>query len=345
MAIIEDTAKLEKLDAVICEEEKAIEKCYTELGKAYFEKYGENCEGSFQAYTASIKGAKAKIEDCKAQIKELKGIIACPKCGKDVNKTDTFCVGCGTRIAPEPVAVAPAPVQTNKCAACGAVLDADSVFCTNCGTKVEAAAFVATPAVEDTTPKCAACGAALDADTVFCTNCGTKVEATPVVEKKVAEVQAPVKEEVVPAEDATPKCAVCGAVLDDGSVFCTMCGTKVTAPAAEVKEEVAPVEDTTPKCVVCGAVLDDGSVFCTMCGTKVTAVAEEKAAPVPVKEEVVVPAPTAVPAEEVFTPDEFIEETVAAPVTAEAPANNFCANCGKKLEADAKFCIYCGSKL
>ena len=327
MAIIEDTSKIENLNNLICEEEKELGKCYAILGKAYFEKYGENPDSDFVGFAADIKNINAKIDDYNAQIKELKGIISCPGCGADVYKTDTFCVGCGTRIAaPEPVeVVAPAPaLQENKCAVCGAPLDDDSVFCTMCGTKVVAATPVveAEPVVQMPAHSCAVCGAPLDDDSVFCTMCGAKVEPSAPVAEPVEIL--PEAEEVAPVavEVTTPKCAVCGASLDDDSVFCTICGTKVEVPAVIVEETVAaPVAEPAV------TVAPDEEIFVP-------------SAPVTPAEEIFVPTSPVKPAQEVFVPT----EPVASASVEQAPAKRFCMNCGKEVAPVAKFCIYCGSK-
>ena len=373
MAIIEDTAKLQSLEERICEVEKELEKFYTDLGKAYFAKYAENLDPDFQSYAADINKANAEINGCNAQIKELKGIIACPGCGVDVNKTDMFCESCGARIAaPEPEVVAEPAVQVNTCTVCGEVLEEGSVFCTNCGTKVVAPVTEVAPAVQDTAPVCAVCGAPLEEDSVFCTMCGSKAEKiVPATELEV-DTNDTVVEVYPPVVDTTPKCAMCGEVLEEGSVFCTNCGTKVAsaeeataAPVIEVVPEPV-VEDTTPKCEVCGAVLDSDSAFCTICGTKVN-VSAPVVEPVatPVVEEVFVPTepvvvsvpvvePVATPVvEEVFVPAEPVvvppaiapvEVAPAQPEVAEVPTKRFCVNCGKEIALTAKFCIYCGSK-
>ena len=78
--------------------------------------------------------------------------------------------------------------------------------------------------------------------------------AVPAVEK--------LPEELPLVEDAKPTCANCGAVLEEGMMFCTECGTPVAKAAASE-------EKGCETCRNCGAVLEEGMMFCTECGTPV----------------------------------------------------------------------------
>lgn len=65
-------------------------------------------------------------------------------------------------------------------------------------------------------------------------------------------------------------CEECGNKLKKGSAFCTECGTKVGTKVKEEKKEIKKeVKKDIIKCVKCGAELAKDSTFCTECGTKV----------------------------------------------------------------------------
>ena len=124
---------------------------------------------------------------------------------------------------------------------------------------------------EVTVPTCVKCGAVLEEGQKFCTVCGTKVEeepAAPVYEEPAApayeEPVTPPYEEVHILEVTVPTCVKCGAVLEEGQKFCTVCGTKVG------EEPAAPVQHMQSlTCRSCGAALEEGQKFCTKCGTPV----------------------------------------------------------------------------
>ena len=136
---------------------------------------------------------------------------------------------------------------------------------------------LAAPAYEEvhipevTVPTCVKCGAVLEEGQKFCTVCGTKVgeePATPAYEEPAApayeEPVTPPYEEVHIPEVTVPTCVKCGAVLEEGQKFCTVCGTKVG------EEPAAPVQHMQSlTCRSCGAALEEGQKFCTKCGTPV----------------------------------------------------------------------------
>ena len=84
--------------------------------------------------------------------------------------------------------------------------------------------------------------------------------AAPVYEEPAA----PAYEEVHIPEVTVPTCVKCGAVLEEGQKFCTVCGTKVG------EEPAAPVQHMQSlTCRSRGAALEEGQKFCTKCGTPV----------------------------------------------------------------------------
>lgn len=57
-------------------------------------------------------------------------------------------------------------------------------------------------------------------------------------------------------------CPNCGAECLLDSLFCSMCGSKLSEPAGNT-------ETDTKMCPKCGASLPDGALFCAFCGTRV----------------------------------------------------------------------------
>lgn len=70
-------------------------------------------------------------------------------------------------------------------------------------------------------------------------------------------------------------CHMCGAIIEEDSVFCPSCGKKIEWPAAQVVEpEPEPVK-MTKRCVACGQEISSDAMFCFACGAKQDQVPEQ----------------------------------------------------------------------
>jgi predicted amidophosphoribosyltransferase len=173
------------------------------------------------------------------------------------------------------------PKIERACPSCGAFVENDAIECMICETPFEAvAAITSVPAEkpldameEAPTPKmpektleservCPSCGAFMESDATECMICETPLGAVapviPVPESgemplKVAEeMPVPTEEEEMPEKIPTKAeivCAGCGAVLDEGSEECFICGAKI---GQDVLEEITPphkvrIEDVSPE--------------------------------------------------------------------------------------------------
>jgi len=181
-----DLAETAKLNGMISEEQKSINNAFQQIGKAYYETYGGVSDPLFVRLVGGINDSKAKIATYSDQIKQIKGIVNCQKCGGDVPYSAPFCSSCGS-----PMNTAPAATDNVVlCEACGASVAANTAFCTGCGSKV--GQFVdpppldkpATAGVEpqssaptvSVASQCPGCGNDLAANTMFCLNCGQKAD-------------------------------------------------------------------------------------------------------------------------------------------------------------------------
>ena len=279
-----------RLSSAIKAEEEKQNNLYREVGKYYFENCAANAEGQLKVLCDQIVASVELTSQYKQQQNVLKGMVSCPNCGAQISANSGFCNVCGSKIEKQ-VSPAPQPGAGKICPKCQKTVEADALFCTFCGNQFEAqpaapayeepAAPVyeepAAPAYEEvhipevTVPTCVKCGAVLEEGQKFCTVCGTKVEeepAAPVYEEPAApayeEPVTPPYEEVHIPEVTVPTCVKCGAVLEEGQKFCTVCGTKVG------EEPAAPVQHMQSlTCRSCGAALEEGQKFCTKCGTPV----------------------------------------------------------------------------
>ena len=213
---MKNASEVSNLNGQIRETEKQIEKCYYDLGKLYFEKFGESPAKETEDICKAISSGIEKIDDLKKQVVVAKGLKLCPNCGAECPIDVPFCSSCGSKLPmPEPVAKEDAVCF---CSSCGNKLDADAAFCPSCGTAVGSTA----PAVEEPV---------IEEPAVEEPVVEEPVVEEPVVEEPVVEepvVEEPVVEE--PAEEPIPegmkKCASCGALVIEKALFCGTCGSK-----------------------------------------------------------------------------------------------------------------------
>lgn len=226
---ITDTAKL---NSAISEEEKKINNAYIQLGQQYMTLYGNNPEPAFAELVNIVNTAKASIEDYKKQISDIKKVTRCVNCGAEVSNSASFCNSCG---APVPKAANNVSGDASvQCAVCGQMMTKGMKFCTSCGSKMPEAPVA--PVVPET-PVAPVVPETPVAPVVPETPVAPVVPETPVAPVVPETPVVPVVPEtpVVPVVPETPVapaptvicCHNCGAKLDEETVFCTQCGTRI----------------------------------------------------------------------------------------------------------------------
>ena len=268
-----------RLSSAIKAEEEKQNNLYREVGKYYFENCAANAEGQLKVLCDQIVASMELTSQYKQQQNVLKGMVSCPNCGAQISANSGFCNVCGAKIEKQ-VSPAPQPGAGKICPKCQKTVEADALFCTFCGNQFEAQPAApayeepVTPANEEpATPaneEPAAPAYEEPAAPAYEEPAAPAYEepAAPVYEEPAAPVYeepaAPAYEEVHIPEVTVPTCVKCGAVLEEGQKFCTVCGTKVG------EEPAAPVQHMQSlTCRSCGAALEEGQKFCTKCGTPV----------------------------------------------------------------------------
>ena len=268
-----------RLSSAIKAEEEKQNNLYREVGKYYFENCAANAEGQLKVLCDQIVASMELTSQYKQQQNVLKGMVSCPNCGAQISANSGFCNVCGSKIEKQ-VSPAPQPGAGKICPKCQKTVEADALFCTFCGNQFEAQPAApayeepAAPAYEEpATPayeEPAAPAYKEPAAPAYEESAAPAYEepAAPVYEEPAAPVYeepaAPAYEEVHIPEVTVPTCVKCGAVLEEGQKFCTVCGTKVG------EEPAAPVQHMQSlTCRSCGAALEEGQKFCTKCGTPV----------------------------------------------------------------------------
>ena len=134
-----DVKNIAKLNLMISDEERKIERNYIEIGRLFYEMHRDDCEKEFAELIISIDESKDKIKECNEEIKELKGIIKCPGCDAEIMGNLAYCPHCGYKIEQEEPEEKECQEETSEtifCNNCGAKLDPEYKFCVKCGTAV-----------------------------------------------------------------------------------------------------------------------------------------------------------------------------------------------------------------
>ena len=95
-----------KLRNQISEAQSTITDCYTQIGKQYAAAHSEDFDEAYAPMMAAIAGANRQIASLQEQLRDLKKVALCPKCGAEVDRKAAFCSACGAEMPK------PAPVET-----------------------------------------------------------------------------------------------------------------------------------------------------------------------------------------------------------------------------------------
>lgn len=93
-----------KLRNQISEAQSTITDCYTQIGKQYAAAHPENFDEAYAPMMAAIAGANRQIASLQEQLRDLKEVALCPKCGAEVDREAAFCSACGAEM-PKPAPV------------------------------------------------------------------------------------------------------------------------------------------------------------------------------------------------------------------------------------------------
>lgn len=207
-----DVSESVMVTSLIKEEENKLKEEYQKIGKYFYESLRKSSDATIESLCQIIDGSKSKLEELNEQLRQLKKLVACPKCGTNNPIDALFCVGCGVKLeSVDPIANS----KERICSNCGLSLNEDQMFCTNCGTKyVEKVEPIKKELVIDEkvqiekTNKCLNCGAELEENQKFCNKCGASC-----VEESI--------------ESENNICPDCGKKLKPNQKFCTGCGRKI----------------------------------------------------------------------------------------------------------------------
>ncbi len=163
-----DLADIGKFNTKIYNNETQIGVLYKELGELYYETHSEDPEDALAEKVTAIRDLKAENKEYQEQIRTLRGLIKCPKCGAEVKDNVLYCPSCGYRLLPENIIM---------CPSCGKLLEDDMVFCQYCGARLTGQEDAQDTSGEDQKEEqkfVCKCGAVFEDDALFCRECGAK---------------------------------------------------------------------------------------------------------------------------------------------------------------------------
>lgn len=278
-----------RLNGLISDEERNVQRIYAEIGKKYMELHGADGDPDFAGLMQEYQTSKAKMEEYRSQIRKNKHLLICAGCGAEIPETVLYCTRCGAenpvgkRLAEEQrqreeaeraareadlqaAAVPPTEPQPEFCARCGQPRTAGAMFCTFCGAQfvppvaaapveppvapVAPAASAPTPAAPETpAPEAAPAPAAPESPAPEAAPAPAEPEAS------APELALPPAEEKPAAPAASSEvCPKCGAARIAGNRFCVQCGAKYP--------------ETAHICPKCGKEIPGEFRFCIHCGTE-----------------------------------------------------------------------------
>lgn len=129
-------ADVTQLNSAISDREKKISQLCLNIGQLYYEEHKGDSTAEHQEIIGEINALYAEIAQDREKIKQIKGVVKCPKCGADVPLNAAFCNACGTKVERVDGVSGTNDVQRH-CPVCYAAVSAEDSFCNNCGAKVD----------------------------------------------------------------------------------------------------------------------------------------------------------------------------------------------------------------
>ena len=93
-----ELAQIVKLKANLRNLDKKAKNAYAKIGKEYVRLNEGKEDVIMPEIFEEIASLKNEAAEIKKQIRELKGLVACPECGKEHDESADFCSACGTEL-------------------------------------------------------------------------------------------------------------------------------------------------------------------------------------------------------------------------------------------------------
>ena len=112
-----DVARQAKINIKIFDTNTEIDVIYKDIGKLVYDVHlGEEVSNeAIEAMLTAIDSKKELINELKAELAELKNVLICPACGKEIAKDSAFCSVCGTKIEKEEACECECECEAEEC--------------------------------------------------------------------------------------------------------------------------------------------------------------------------------------------------------------------------------------
>lgn len=98
-----ELAEVASLNGQISTQEDNINRAFTEMGKALYEKCKSEPDVCWEEQCGQIDACYEEITRLRGEILKVKGVKLCPQCNVEVPDGSAFCPSCGTKMPEEPV--------------------------------------------------------------------------------------------------------------------------------------------------------------------------------------------------------------------------------------------------
>lgn len=92
-----ELAEVAKLNGSILDEERKINKYYTQIGEKYVELFSNTEEEPFATFIKKIEDSKLNIKKHRNDINMIKNVKSCSSCGATFTGEAAFCSSCGEK--------------------------------------------------------------------------------------------------------------------------------------------------------------------------------------------------------------------------------------------------------
>ena len=138
MAYYDDrTPSVKSLTEAIAAREKEIERLCASLGRLYYDGHNRDPKAEGATFIGAINTLKEEIERYQEEIRRIKDVRRCSRCGATLLAGAAFCTGCGAPAPTAPGAPVAPPVSQRLCPICGKAVNSDNQFCNFCGAKMD----------------------------------------------------------------------------------------------------------------------------------------------------------------------------------------------------------------